>query len=175
MKGFWYAMHLEETQSSLVERERYGHINIIRYYKHQTSIQNHSQISNGPSPTTPFFPLEDCFVFDFECPLAGFVAKVRLSLASSSPGDPTFVGGESLNIRWMEEIPNNHLGMFSKPCKSWDKLLIYQLVQDFFHQQYSKRILRKSRNSGYLWYLISPFERMIMDDALRRDLPLAVW
>ena len=32
------------------------------------------------------------------------------------------------------EIPNHHLGCM-KPCKSWDKLP-YQLVQDFFHQQY---------------------------------------
>ena len=34
----------------------------------------------------------------------------------------------------MDEIPNNHLECM-KPYKQWD-ILPYQLVQDFFHQQY---------------------------------------
>ena len=34
----------------------------------------------------------------------------------------------------------NHLGCI-KPCKSWEKLT-YQLVQDFFHQQYDHLTLR---------------------------------
>ena len=64
----------------------------------------------------------------------------------------------NLGILLMEEISNNHLGC-SKPCKYSDVIYLYQVVQDFFHQQYLIKcrvlmaILQVSNLLPPLWWL----------------------